>query len=216
MKHLRALLALSIGSAVFAGCAHSATRAGLDEALAKLRAGGNIIVMRHATSPSHQIAAIGMTDGCVLQPGRGLDSQGFAEARLIGEWFAENKVTVGKAYTSDMCRAWDTARLVAAAGDAPVIPRTELKSDDPVVAEAFKAELIAEFAASPRANVVLVTHSNITPLYWSAPLAGEDETPSGRLHFIRIELRNGSGDPQITVMRIDLNPSLSTAPSIVE
>lgn len=179
------------------GCAHAGRQDGVEAALAQLRAGGNIIVMRHATSPAGQQAAVGMTEGCTLAPGRGLSAQGFFEARFIGEWLAVNGVNIDKTYTSDLCRSYDTARLVAAAGSGPVIPQAEMKSDDPKIAEAFKAVLAAELAASPSANILLVSHSNITPLYWSGPLEGEEETPSGRLHIVK------SGE----TIRLDLNVS---------
>lgn len=186
------------------GCAHAGEAGDIGAALAGLRAGGNIIVMRHATSPGKQQAAVGMTGDCTLAAGRGLSAQGFYEARYAGEWLAANGVKIDKTYTSDLCRSYDTARLVAAAGSGPVIPRDEMKSDDAATANAFKASLAAEIAANPTANILLVSHSNITPLYWSGPLAGEEETPSGRLHIVK----NGE------TIRIDINPSLSAAPDV--
>jgi len=147
------------------GCAHSGKSEPLDDAIEQLRSGGNIIVMRHATSSSGQSPSIGLTEGCTLAPGRGLSALGFFEARLIGALFAENGVRIDKTYTSDLCRSYDTARLVASAGSGPVIPREEMKSDDPEVAERFKASLDAELALNPKFNILLVTHSNITPLY---------------------------------------------------
>ncbi|MEK7265079.1 MAG: histidine phosphatase family protein [Pseudomonadota bacterium] len=199
--------AFALGMAV-AGCASAGEAAGnaaaLEAALSDLRAGGNIIVLRHATSPSDQIAPAGMTAGCTLAPGRGLSAQGFYEARFIGEWFAGNGVKIDKTYTSDLCRSFDTARLVAAAGNGPVIPRAEMKSDDPKVAGAFKAALEAELAAAPGMNILLVSHSNIVPLYWSGPLEGEEETPSGRIHIVR----------EGKTVRIDVNPSVRAAPAI--
>lgn len=210
MKLKALFAALAVGMAA-ASCAHAGADgspdAALDAALDQLRAGGNIIVLRHATSPAGQKAAVGMTDGCTLAPGRGLDPQGFFEARFIGEWFAENGVKIDRTYTSDLCRSYDTARLVAAAGAGPVIPRDEMKSDDPKVAEAFRRQLDADLAASPHANILLVTHSNITPLYWAAPLAGEEETPSGRIHFV-----TASGD----VIRIDVNARVSADPAALK
>ena len=185
------------------GCAHSVKSESLDEALDQLRAGGNIIVMRHATSPGGQSSSIGITEGCTLAPGRGLSAQGFYEARYAAEWLSANNVKMDKTYTSDLCRSFDTARLVAATGSGSVIPRDEMKSDDPEVAERFKAELAAELAASPTANILLVSHSNIIPLYWSGPLDGEDETPSGRIHIVKNDV----------TIRIDLNPRVSAAPA---
>ena len=50
----------------------------LDAVMAELAAGGNVILMRHANSPSDQIASVGMTEGCELGAGRGLDAKGFS------------------------------------------------------------------------------------------------------------------------------------------
>ncbi len=205
---LKALFAALVVGMAAASCAHAGAdgspNAALDAALDQLRAGGNIIVLRHATSPAGQKAAVGMTAGCTLGAGRGLDPQGFFEARFIGEWFAENGVKIDKTYTSDLCRSYDTARLVAAAGSGPVIPREEMKSDDPEIAAAFKAMLAADLAAAPTTNILLVSHSNIVPLYGSGPLAGEDETPSGRIHVV-----TANGD----VIRIDINAQVTANPA---
>lgn len=164
--------------------ASKAAISGFDAIRPLLERGGALIVMRHATAPPGQASAVGMTAGCVLEGPRGLDAKGFAEARFIGEWLAASKIAIATVYTSDICRAYDTAILVAA-GRAPVIPRAELKADDPATADLFKAELAAAWRADPRANIVLVTHSNITPLYGAGPLAGEKETPPARLHVMR-------------------------------
>lgn len=214
MKTLGILAALALGMAA-QGCVHAGGRDDMEQALALLREGGNLIVMRHATSPSGQIAAIGMTEGCILQPGRGLSSRGFVEARFIGEWLAENGARIDKTYTSDICRSWDTARLVAAAGGGPVMPRAEMKSDDPAIAAAFKKELDAELAASPGANILLVTHSNITPLYWSGPQEGEEETPSGRVHVIRkVRSDDGAGENVWMIIMLDFRASMAVQPDL--
>ena len=215
LKKLAILTALAFGMAA-AGCAHGVSRPDDDRTLAMLREGGNLIVMRHATSPSGQQATVGMTEGCELQPGRGLSSQGFFEARFIGEWLSANGTKIDKTYTSDMCRAYDTARLVAAAGNGPVIPRAEMKSDDPVVTDKFKKELTDELAAAPRSNILLVTHSNITPLYWSEPLNGEEETPSGRLHVIRKVTGPDGQELGRTVARLDFNAKVTVRPKVLD
>lgn len=207
MKNIGILALLAAGMTA-ASCAHSGQTARIDEAFALLREGGNIIVMRHATSPSGQAAPVGMTEGCILAPGRGLSAQGFFEARFIGALLAENGVRIDKTYTSDLCRSYDTARLVAAAGAGSVIPRAEMKSDDAVTAENFKEALRNEIAAAPGANILLVSHSNIVPLYGAGPLPGEDETPSGRLHVI--DVKRGE------IIRIDINPKVSAAPVIAD
>lgn len=191
---------------IASACAHANDVSSVEAALTQLREGGNIIVMRHATSPTGQKAPVGMTEGCTLAPGRGLSAQGFYEARFIAEWFVEKGVKIDRTYTSDFCRSYDTARLVAAAGNGPVLPREEMKSDEPKVAQEFKTLLAAEIAASPSMNILLVTHSNITPNYWSAPLGDEEETPSGRIHVVK------SGK----TLRIDINSDVTSSPRIAD
>lgn len=147
----------------------------LDAAMADLAHGGAVILMRHANSPSGQLAPVGMTGGCILGEGRGLDAKGFFQARFIGEFLKSKGVAVAAAYTSDMCRTWDTARLVA--GGAPVAPEPALKTTNIAEIDAFKQKIAARLASHPGENLLLVSHSNIVPLYadWGSP----DEIPSG-------------------------------------
>ena len=112
--------------------------AGLRAVFDMLRGGGNVLVLRHANSPGGQAVPVGMTPGCILQAGRGLDAEGFYQARHIGEWLKKEGVPVLKAYTSDMCRAWDTARL--AAGGAEVTAHPAQKTTDPEAIAAFDLE----------------------------------------------------------------------------
>lgn len=213
--NFHAIFAAMLAGMAALSSAQAGDRPSLDAVVEQLRAGGNIIVMRHATSPSGQKAVVGVTEGCTLAPGRGLSAQGFFEARFIGEWFAENGVKIDKTYTSDLCRSYDTARLVAAAGNGPVIPRDEMKSDDPKVATAFTAELDAELLAAPAANILLVTHSNITPLYWSGPREGEEETPSGRIHIVRKVAVEETG-PVWLVTMIDIKANITAHPDFAK
>jgi broad specificity phosphatase PhoE len=147
----------------------------LDDAMAELAGGGAVVLMRHANSPSGQLAAVGMSEGCILGEGRGLDAKGFFQARFIGEFLRSEGVGLAAAYTSDMCRTWDTARLVAAG--APVEPEPALKTTNISEIDAFKQKIAARLAANPRDNILLVSHSNIVPLYadWGSP----EEIPSG-------------------------------------
>ena len=124
-----------------------------------------------------------MTEGCNLQTGRGLDAEGFFQARQIGEWLKREAVPVLKAYTSDMCRSWDTARL--SAGGAPVIPHGAQKTTDSAVIAAFKKEIEAELKANPGQNIMLVSHSNIAPFYGAKADADEEEVPSGAIYAVK-------------------------------
>ena len=164
----------------------------LASVMADLAAGGSVIVMRHANSPDGQIAPVGLTANCNLGAGRGLDAKGFFQARFIGDFLKSEGVSLSAAFTSDMCRAWDTARLVAAG--VPVMPSEALKSTDRSTADRFKTIISSAFVDNPTGNILLVTHANIVPLYtdWSA----EEEIPSGVFLIV---------DPESWTVREKLN-----------
>lgn len=164
----------------------------LKTVLSDLSDGGNIILMRHANSPSGQKASVGMTEGCELQDGRGLDAKGFFQARFIGEFLKEEDVPVSAAFTSNMCRTWDTARLVAAG--TPVMASDALKTTDRITIENFKQILASSLEVSPRENILLVSHSNIVPLY--ADWGSDEEIPSGVVLIV---------DPETWEVRDKLN-----------
>jgi phosphohistidine phosphatase SixA len=153
-----------------------------DSFFVQLREGGQVLVMRHGKSPHDQTASVGMTAGCNLGEGRGLSAEGLAQARSLGVFLADKKVPILKAYSSDMCRAWDTARLVA--GGAPATPDGAQKTTDPGIIAAFKKEIEAELASNPGASILLVSHSNIAPLYGAAICEGEDELPEGIISVV--------------------------------
>lgn len=189
----------SIAAAFLSACA-SASAANQDagqhgeshgsaDIFAKLQEGGYVLVMRHAHSPGGQKASVGMSEGCRLQPGRGLDATGFYQARSLGEMLAENNVPVLKAYTSMMCRAWDTAAL--AAGGKPVEAHPSQVSTDPATIAAMKAHVAAELAANPGTNIILASHSNIAPLYGALVKDSEEELPEGLISVVDPESWRG-------------------------
>lgn len=164
----------------------------LDEVLADLAAGGSVILMRHANAPQGQLASVGLTEGCDFKDGRGLDAKGFFQARFIGEFFREQNVAIAMAYTSDACRAFDTARLIAAG--APVVVEPALKTTDRSIVDAFKSVVTTAFAKGAKANVLLVSHSNIVPLY--ADWGSTEEIPSGVILIV---------DPKSWTVKAKLN-----------
>lgn len=147
-----------------------------------LRDGGYVLVMRHAHSPHGQSEPERIGADCRLGDGRGLSAFGARQARYIGETIAAENIPLLKAYTSRMCRAWDTAIL--AGGDAPVIPHDSQMTTAPDKVSAFKKEIEAELAANPGANIMLVSHSNIAPLYGAGPLEAEEEIPEGVVFIV--------------------------------
>ena len=144
----------------------------LETVMAELAGGGNVILMRHANSPSGQTASVGLTEGCELGDGRGLDAKGFFQARFIGEFLKSENVNIDAGFTSDMCRTWDTARLVAAGAPAGALKTTNVSEID-----IFKTTIAAYIAAKPASNILLVSHSNIVPLF--ADWGSDEEIPSG-------------------------------------
>ncbi len=147
-----------------------------------LKRGGYVIVMRHANSPHGQAASVGLAKGCRLAPGRGLDAEGFFQARAIGEILKQNDAPILKAYTSEMCRSWDTAAL--AAGGAPVAAHPSQISTKAGDVAAMKRKVAAELAANPGENIILSSHSNIAPLYGASTMNGEKEVPSGVIWLV--------------------------------
>ena len=142
-----------------------------------------------------QVGAVGLSKGCKLAPGRGLDAEGFFQARAMGEILKENDVKILKAYTSPMCRSWDTAALSAAG--APVEPHPSQISEKAADVAAMKAKVAKELAANPGENIILSSHSNIAPLYGATARRGEDEVPSGVIWLVH------PGDWQ-AIARVDL------------
>ncbi len=207
------ILCAAFGAAFLASIAIVGAQAGagttadteFDDVFGPLQDGGYAIVVRHANSPGAQLAPVGMTDGCILGEGRGLDAEGLYQARYTGEWFKASQVPVLKAYTSDMCRSWDTARLMA--GSAPVFAHPAQKTTDPEIIAAFKAEIEAELAANPGQNIILVSHSNVAPLYGATAQEGEVEIPSGGVFVVRPPLWDA------LVLRVDL--TVNAAPQTV-
>jgi phosphohistidine phosphatase SixA len=78
--------------------------------LAALRAGGCVIVMRHAHSPT------ALPDAAMADPGnagheRQLDEAGRASARALGDALHELHIPIGQVLSSPAWRALETARL---------------------------------------------------------------------------------------------------------
>jgi phosphohistidine phosphatase SixA len=180
------LLCAAICAAFLPACATTpaprVNEAAQSVAFEALKRGGYVIVMRHANSPGGQLGAVGLSKGCKLAPGRGLDAEGFFQARAIGEILQENAVPILKAYTSQMCRSWDTAALAAAG--APVESHPSQISDKPADVAAMKKKVAAELAKNPGTNIILSSHSNIAPLYGATARKGEKEVPSGVIWLV--------------------------------
>ena len=176
------ILIATLAAVTMAAIPAAATAQPDEDPIANLKEGGFILVMRHANSPYDQQASVGMTEGCILAEGRGLDAIGYFQARALGEFLRAEGVPLLKAYTSDMCRSYDTAMIVSAG--APVIPHPAQKTTDPTQIAQFKKEIEAELIANSGQNIALSNHSNIAPLYGATLKGGEEEIPSGVIFVV--------------------------------
>ncbi len=188
------ILCAAFGAAflgMITGCASAQSSGASDKAgaLQDLQRGGYVLVMRHASSPHNQIGATGLSHGCELEAGRGLDGKGFVQAREIGAFLKENNIPVLKAYTSPLCRSWDTAALAAV--DAPVVASPSQLTTDPSAIAAFKKEIENELAANPGQNIILSNHSNIAPLYGAIVRDEEEDIPEGVVSIVTAPAWNG-------------------------
>jgi phosphohistidine phosphatase SixA len=151
---------------------HSATSTGQEaafadrlsgaELLATLQAGGNVIFIRHAATGkdfADQVSAV-MGD-CSTQ--RTLSEAGWRQARAIGKAFAQFQIPVGEVYSSEYCRAWQTADL--AFGRHRKTPDLNFEPAEDYSEEqiaAMRARMTPHLAAKPRdgLNTVLVGHDD--------------------------------------------------------
>ena len=76
--------------------------------LERLRAGGNVLVFRHAATDTG-IDATGDLSDCSRQ--RNLSSEGRRQSRTIGRAFRRLEIPVGQVLASPFCRTRETARL---------------------------------------------------------------------------------------------------------
>jgi phosphohistidine phosphatase SixA len=138
-----------------------------------LRAGGHVVLIRHASTER----GIGDPPGfrledCATQ--RNLSAGGRDEARRIGEAFRLRGIPVDEVLSSQWCRCLETARL--AFGKAEAWPALNSNFNDPARPAADKnREALARLSEMPKSgNLVLVTHNfNIRDLTGESPAPGE-------------------------------------------
>ncbi len=156
-----------------------------DEALwALLKGGGQVVVMRHAsTDPGVGDPPGFRLEDCTTQ--RNLSPKGREEARRVGAAFRARGIPVGRVLSSQWCRCLETARL--AFGTAEPWPALNSFFDDrsrePEQTRAARAVAGERPAAG---NLVLVTHQvNISALAGVFPAPGEIVvlTPQGKGSF---------------------------------
>lgn len=133
-----------------------------------LRAGGLVIVFRHAaTDQSRPDREPVDLDDCATQ--RNLSHTGQADARAIGTAFRDLGIPVGTVWTSPYCRARDTANL--AFGRAEVVPGLErLYPQRDEAADRHTSDLIRQHApAAGQPHLVIAAHG-VYPSVLSPPV----------------------------------------------
>ena len=137
-----------------------------------LRGGGQVVVMRHATTdpgvgdpPGFRI------DDCATQ--RNLSESGREEARRVGGAFRVRRVPIRRVLSSRWCRCLETARLAFGTAE-PWPPLDSFFGDRSREPEQTKAvhQLVGERPGT--GNLILVTHQvNIRALTGLFPAPGE-------------------------------------------
>jgi broad specificity phosphatase PhoE len=148
--------AFLLGSAALA----TAARAQDDDIWRRLRAGGLVIFMRHAST----VPGLGDPPGyklsdCATQ--RNLSELGREEARRVGARFKAERVPVARVYTSPWCRCRETAMLAFGRAEdwEPLASIFDFPHNEPDYTERVKKRIAGYARRDPGGNVVMVTHS---------------------------------------------------------
>jgi broad specificity phosphatase PhoE len=143
-----------------------------EELWTRLKAGGQVVLIRHAVTTLGAGDPAGMRlDDCTTQ--RNLTDEGRAHARRIGEEWRKRGIPVDRVLSSPWCRCLETARL--AFGKAEVSePLSNLfgrRENEERQVRDLRA-LVGKHAG--KGNLVLVTHgSTIAALTGVSPATGE-------------------------------------------
>ena len=78
--------------------------------LEQMKAGGHILMIRHAMAPGSGDPKNFQIGDCSTQ--RNLDDRGRSQARAIGEWLRSNGIEKARMFSSQWCRCQETAKLI--------------------------------------------------------------------------------------------------------
>ncbi|MGI5153063.1 trypsin-like peptidase domain-containing protein [Plantactinospora sp. CA-294935] len=156
------------GAAPTGGASQPAATGSSAPPLDALRAGGLVIVFRHAATDQSRPdrGPVDLAD-CATQ--RNLSDAGRADARAIGAAFQDLGIPVGTVWTSPYCRARDTAQLAFGRGEMlPGLERLYPGRDQ--AADRRTGDLIRQHApAAGQPNLVLAAHG-VYPSVLSPPV----------------------------------------------
>jgi phosphohistidine phosphatase SixA len=80
------------------------------EMIERMKAGGHILMIRHALAPGTGDPANFRIGDCSTQ--RNLDDRGRKQAKAIGDWLRSNGIISARVFSSQWCRCLETAELL--------------------------------------------------------------------------------------------------------
>ncbi|WP_155304446.1 histidine phosphatase family protein [Desulfosarcina widdelii] len=107
MRSVCLLIIILAGSIILPAFDSSADN---NEMIARLKAGGHILMVRHALAPGSGDPDHFTIGDCATQ--RNLNETGRAQARSIGNWLRHIGVASARVYSSQWCRCLETASLM--------------------------------------------------------------------------------------------------------
>jgi phosphohistidine phosphatase SixA len=141
----------------------------------RLRAGGLVVLMRHAaTEPGLGDPKGFSLEDCATQ--RNLSERGRDEARRVGEAFRAQRVPVAQVLTSPWCRCRETATLAfgAASDWEPLSSFFDFPDREADYVARVRRRIGSYSARKREGNVVMVTHNvNIAALTRHSVATGE-------------------------------------------
>jgi phosphohistidine phosphatase SixA len=144
--------------------------------LATLRQGGNVLVMRHASSPL-EVPTAQTANADNPKRERQLDQPGRAGAAAMGQALRDLKIPVGEVLSSPTYRALETVKFAQLANPTPIPELGDGGQSMQGIAEGDAAWLRAKAAEVPRrGNTIIVTHMpNLSRAFpaWGAVADGE-------------------------------------------
>lgn len=159
---------------LLAGLLALAPLAQADDALwAKLKAGGNVLLIRHAaTEPGIGDPPNFFLGDCKTQ--RNLSGAGREEARRVGRTLKWRAVAVSELRSSRWCRTLETAELAFGHPPVPWEALDSLYKEPDREAERTRAVAALVATVRPPQNIALVTHdANIRALTGISPSTAE-------------------------------------------
>lgn len=144
-----------------------------DAGWALLRAGGHVVLLRHAMVTGNGDPAGFDIDTCATQ--QKLSDRGRQQARKIGALFAARAAPIDRVLSSRYCRALDTAGIAFEDNKAEKFEPLDLLSKDPATATAQNTavvQAVKDFTGD--GNLVMITHlENIQALTGAGAREGE-------------------------------------------